>query len=257
MPVGRTLRISILLLVSSLSAKNALTDPVQKTLHHMVNFNKYLFTNIDTLKILVSAAPFYGMGRILDDSTHKCFYCKKHHKNINQVSCNLDTVVDVVIATEIGALMLLSMVAPQDQTRVVSHVFIASYPFALAYKDLIKAFPHRGACRPKNEFFPKNKCVYNGFPSGHMMEAAFMATLFGPLGFEYAFPLGLFTAFIAVESVVINRHTMSQVIAGAALGVIFGAAAQKTAQYAMGHKRNWDVVIDRSGKIALSYEYAF
>lgn len=237
---------------------NPLSVFMQQTIHGMIDFNKYLFGTADTYKILLESAPFYMAGRAADAPTHAYFYNKKKHRNIHEIAPVFKYSVNPLMAVCITTLLLLQFVSPDERTRLTSNTFLAALPFLWLYKNALKAIPIKGSLRPKNECFSPCKKYYGGFPSGHMFEVAFMAFLFGAeLGKDYAIPLSAFALLVAVQSVAINRHTVSQVVAGAALGCIFGAASEKVVNNALHHERSYGILVSKSGALALSYEKRF
>ncbi len=228
-----------------------------KTLYVMADFNKYLFLSPGTYRILFSSAPFYGIGRILDCKTQNYFYNAEKHKNIHQLVPVFKKIVDPLMGISISTLILLQFFSRDEHTRYVSHVFLSALPFLWAYKNIIKQIPCKGSIRPKNEHFSPHCMYYGGFPSGHTLEAVFMAYLFGTeLGPSYMVPLSAFATLVIIQSVTSNRHTLSQVVAGAALGAIFGAASKKVVTDALHHKWGCGIIVNRSG-FNISFERKF
>ena len=85
-----------------------------------------------------------------------------------------------------------------------------------------------------------------------------MAYLFGAeLGPDYAVPLGAFATLVAIQSVAINRHTISQVVAGTALGVIFGVASQKVVHRALHQDSSYAILVNKSGGVTFTLEKTF
>lgn len=231
---------------------------MRNTIYSLGYFNYYLFSSPDTYKILLSTAPFYGIGRVLDGSLHDYFYNAKKHRNIHELAPVFDKMVDPLMGTSLTILLLLQFIAHDEHTRSVSRAFLAGLPFLWVYKDIIKALPFDGNIRPKNEHFCCNKKYYGGFPSGHMFEATFMAYLFGSeLGASYAIPLTAFATLVAVQSVASNRHTVSQVIAGTACGCMFAVAARKLVRRDLHDRQSCGILINGSGQLALSFEKKF
>lgn len=223
----------------------------------MVYFNKYLFFSADTYKILLLSGPLYMACRAGDKPMHNYFYDKKKHRNINTIPPVFHYSVDPLMAVALTTSIVLQFISPDLHTRKVSEVFLAALPFLSLYKNVLKTFHIKGALRPKNQCFSACTSYYGGFPSGHMWQATFMAYLFGAeLGVNYAVPLGAFATLVAVQSVAINRHTLSQVCAGAALGAVFGAAAQKVVHRALQDESSYGILVNRSG-ISLTFEKKF
>ncbi len=251
------IRIIVIITLAPLCG-NPLSIFMQQTIHGMINFNKYLFGTADTYKILLESAPFYMAGRAADAPTHAYFYNKKKHRNIHEIAPVFKYSVDPLMGISFTALILLQFFSSDERTRLTSNTFLAALPFLWLYKDALKLIPIKGSLRPKNEYFSPCKKYYGGFPSGHMFEVAFMAFLFGAeLGKDYAIPLSAFALLVAIQSVAINRHTVSQVVAGAALGCVFGAASEKVVKNGLHHERTYDILVNKSGALALSYEKRF
>jgi hypothetical protein len=238
--------------------QNYLTHFMRTTFHAMVDFNSHLFLGPDTYRILLCSSPFYGMGRIVDAPTHNYFYDKKKHRNIRGVAPVFKYSVDPLMAVGFTTLIGLQFFSHDEHTRAVSNTFLAALPFLWIYKDIIKEIPFKGSLRPKNGCFSPCKKYYGGFPSGHMFEVVFMASLFGAeLGRDYAIPLAAFATLVTIQSVAINRHTTSQVVAGAALGCMFAAASRKVIHHALYSNNRYGVSISGSGSPRFTYERLF
>jgi len=191
------------------------------------DFNINIFSK-DTLKIVTAFTPVYLLSRLADRKIHALFYCFDHHKNIRQFpewcyhSCNHG------LTAEILALAALSFNPWDDHLKVTAQVFAISLPFTWVGKNFLKLFKTEAFLRPCNEHFDWRKKSYGGCPSGHMMEAVYAATLFGlQLGPWWGFPLGALATAFFINFTVGNRHFVSQMVAGAGLGVIYAAAASK------------------------------
>ncbi len=231
---------------------------MRNIINDMVYFNRYLFFTSDTYKILALSSPLYMLGRAIDKPTHNYFYDKKKHRNIHAIVPVFEYAVDPLMGVSITTLILLQFLSGDERTRKVSEVFLSALPFLWVYKNVIKLIPCKAGLRPKNQCFFACKKYYGGFPSGHMWQAAFMAYLFGiELGVDYAVPLGAFATLVAVQSVAINRHTVSQVIAGTAMGIVFGVAAQKVVHRALHNNSSCGILLNKSGKITFTFEKKF
>jgi membrane-associated phospholipid phosphatase len=235
-----------------------LTHFMQTLIQDMLYFNKYLFFTPDTYKILMLSGPLYMAGRAVDKPTHNYFYNAQKHKNIHTIAPVFKYSVDPIMGVSITTLLLLQIISKDPHARRVSQVFLAALPFLSLYKDVLKTIHIKGALRPKNECFSADKTFYGGFPSGHMWEAAFMTYLFGAeLGPNFAVPLSAFSLLVAAQSVAINRHTVSQVVAGAALGVAFGVASQKVVHRALHDGSAYGILINKSGGASFTFEKTF
>lgn len=225
----------------------------------MVYFNKYLFLWPDTYTILLLSSPLYMAGRAIDKQVHAYFYDRDTHRNIHTIAPVFHYSVEPLMGIALGSLALLEFIPVLDaHTRRVSELFIAAWLFLTLYKDALKLIPLKGSLRPKNQCFSACRDYYGGFPSGHMFEAVLMAYLFGAeLGPDFAVPLSALATLVAVQSVAINRHTVSQVVAGAALGVVFGVAAQKVVHRSFHRTSSYGILVDGSGAVKLSFEKTF
>lgn len=219
----------VLCLFSAASCRPLCYEPVRPLLDDFVGFNKNLIS-CNTLKITVITAPFYGLSRLIDPKIHHCFYCPRHHKNRHQMPRCLYYGVDVGLGVLMVSLGLLSFL-PESHLQRTARLYAVTLPYTWAVKKLLKK-AKVGCCeRPKNEWFCKNKVYYGGCPSGHMMEIVYTAALFGTqLGPSFGIPLGLFAAGISINFLNCNRHYLSQLVAGASLGLIFASAANSVLQ---------------------------
>ena len=223
----------------------------------MVYFNAYLFAHLDTYKILMLSSSVYMAGRAVDAPIHAYFYDRKRHRNIHTIAPVFQYSVDPLMGVALTTSIVLQFFSRDVHTRKVSEVFLAALPFLSLYKDVLKTLHIKGALRPKNECFDCRD-YYGGFPSGHMWEAAFMAYLFGAeLGPDFAVPLSAFALLVAGQSVTINRHTVSQVVAGAALGVVFGAASQKVVHRSLHDRGSCGIILNKSGGLTFTFEKTF
>jgi membrane-associated phospholipid phosphatase len=212
----------------------------------------------DTLKVIAASAPLYFATRNLDKRVHNCFYCARHHKNINQLPDACYYVADIGLGAAMIGLSLFSLYPYDKRVSTTAQVFALSLPFVFLEKKILKKWKCDAGRRPRSEFFDRYKKYYGGCPSGHMMGAAYMTALFGmQLGAAWGVPLGLFSAGIFVEFAASNRHYVSQMIAGAALGVIFAFASKKVIDVRLNESFSWGVDSDCMGRPALKVEYSF
>jgi len=221
-----------------------------------VDFNKNI-VSVDTLKIILAFVPLYTVARVFDKQTHNYFYCHKHHKNKHQLPTCAYHGVDVGLGIVMVSLASLAFFGSEERIRHTGRLYIETLPYTWVIKKILKEIKFGGCERPKNEWFCKNKTVYGGCPSGHMMEMVYTTLLFGKqLGPKVGVPLALFTAAVGLEFVNCNRHYLSQIVAGVALGVIFGSAANKIIDAADRYDCSVRIVPDGNSS-ALRAEYNF
>jgi len=85
-----------------------------------------------------------------------------------------------------------------------------------------------------------------------------MATLWGLRhGPRWAFPIGAFGVFVLVDFINCNRHYLSQMIAGAGLGMIYGFAASKVVDKKLSENWCFDVSTNLQGDTCLQIGYKF
>ena len=224
----------------------------------IVYLHEYLFTP-DTIKIMTAALPFYLSSRMIDENIHSHFYDPSCHKNIRQLPDSFTKAVEHLAFYGVVGLSSMAVWGPRADLRTTGRIFAVGAISGLYLKDFIKSFKSNGNLRPFNQNFSPTCRSQGGFPSGHMFEAAYMATVFGlQYGLGAWIPLSLFSGAMFVVSVNANRHYVSQVFAGAALGIIYGVAASKTIDDSL-NGGIWDVGIrcDSQGNPAVQVAYNF
>lgn len=196
--------------------------------HNTAELQMQVYTSPSTLGILAAATPYYLLTRHMDESLNECFFCFAHKKNINQWDPAFHDAMDKILMYSCLGFGLLAFWPFDRQIKVDGEIFLAGLLSVYLMKNILKQHDHEGCLRPKNEHFDPNRKWYGGCPSGHMAEAIFMTTYWGYLyGPIMAVPLALFSCLMGIDFVVGNRHYVSQLIAGAALGVTYGIAACK------------------------------
>jgi membrane-associated phospholipid phosphatase len=184
--------------------------------------------SMTTLKIGVATVPLYLIARLSDRHVHQQFYDATDHTNKKQLPTTVTKVFEKGGDAGIILLSSLALFANDPCLRTTGRVFAIGAASALIAKDIIKTFQTNAALRPWNQYFSKEQRAYGGFPSGHMIEATYMLTVWGlGYGWAAAVPLGLFAAGMFGVLVNSNRHYASQVVAGAGLGAAYGFAAHK------------------------------
>ena len=224
---------------------------VWATVGDIGDFHRALFSR-DSLNIIAGCIPVYCVARQCDECLHRCFYQQSTHTNIRQLP------VWSVACANIGVLAVpmlitggLALCSSDTVIKTTSRVFIMSLPFTWVAKRMLKLLTGDFCLRPRNQYFSRYKRMCGGFPSGHMFEAVYMATLFGlQWGYRWGVSLSFGAVFLGVNFIVCNRHYISQLVAGAALGLIYGCAAHKLIQ----KKISWQVYTRED---ALGISYAF
>ena len=214
----------------------------------------------DTLKVITGALPIYLLSRMQDERIQKSFfYDKKRHKNLCEHHSFFYHLADEGVVIPFSAAIGSFFFSSNCDLHTTSRVFLISLPITWATRSAIKEVKLDCCLRPWNQHFSNKHRSFGGFPSGHMLEMAYMTALyrmrFGP---KWGVPLGLYSAFIFSEFLVCNRHYLSQLVAGTALGVAFAYSANKTIQRDL-KKNSWDfdVSCDRHGSTNLKVSYKF
>jgi membrane-associated phospholipid phosphatase len=192
-----------------------------------VEINANLFS-VTTAKVVTLSLPFFLTTRSFDEKFHTTFYDKSLHKNINQMNSTVSKVLEKVPFCGVLAFSSLSLFAIDSQLRGVARLFALGVISSSAGKDLVKQLEIKHNLRPWNEHFSNQQRSYGGFPSGHMIESSYMATVLGSYyGIKAAVPLGILTGAMFALSINSNRHYMSQAVAGVSVGIIYGLATSK------------------------------
>ncbi len=184
--------------------------------------------SLDTVKVFTAFVPFYLVTRMADAQVHNNFYDISCHKNINQMPNAVINTINKGCDLGIVLLSSLALFAWDEKLRLTARIFGIGALSALYAKDFVKKIEVKSCLRPWNEHFSSKKQSFGGFPSGHMIEATYMLTVWGlQYGLKAAIPLGLFAGLSFGVLVGSNRHYASQAVAGAGFGVAFGLAAHK------------------------------
>jgi membrane-associated phospholipid phosphatase len=162
------------------------------------------------------------------------------------------------ILAMVGLSAAASVLSSDERTKTTGMVYMIGLPIVWAFKNIGKRIEHCGCIRPKNQNFCKDTVYYGGCPSGHATYALYTTTLFWKqLGWKWGLPLAAFSAFVTADSVNCNRHYLSQMVAGAGLGVALGLAASRVVDRLMGTDACCSVCIQPDGgcNVTLSYEF--
>lgn len=202
-------------------------NPVGKLIKDIFELNANLLS-WTSYKIIGSTFPLFIGGRMVDIDLQNCFYCKESHKNINQLPKGFQTFAKWSIGVPIAFFGSQIFWQCNEELRETAWVFMIGMPFVIFGKEIIKKLRINAARRPWNEYFSCDERAFGGFPSGHMAEATYMAFLYGwRYGPRYGAPLGCVAGLVAVAFVNCNRHYLSQIVAGAGLGMMYAFAANK------------------------------
>lgn len=216
---------------------------------------------ISTESFIVIAAtlPAYLMARLADEHVQCHFFSHASHKNINQLPCWCHELVRFGVGIPIALLGAQVFLSNDPEWREAGWMLLLGIPFVIFGKDIIKSFDADFCLRPWHEAFLKedHKRSMGGFPSGHMAQAAYIATLYGMrFGPKLAVPLTFFAAALGIVFLNCNRHYFSQMVAGAGLGALYGIAANKVIDSKLAEDITLGVCFDRHGP-AIKASYRF
>lgn len=212
----------------------------------------------ETFIVIAATMWPYFITREFDNNLQCHFYSHSSHKNINQAPRWCTTLVDFGIAIPVVGFGSQLFLSSDPEWREAARMLFLGIPFVIFGKDIIKTFDSEFCLRPWHEDFCKDhKRKGGGFPSGHMAQAAYVATLYGMrFGPKLAVPLTFFAAALGIIFINCNRHYLSQLIAGAGLGAIYGIAANKVIDRKLCEGWNVGLCIDRKGAgIKASYQF--
>ncbi|MCX5921780.1 MAG: phosphatase PAP2 family protein [Candidatus Dependentiae bacterium] len=219
------------------------------------------FVDLDTVKTFIFTFPLYAAGQAFDERLHHCFYDMHHHKNINKCPSIArkwaDTwAIRTVAAVNAGFLFL----SKNERLRQTSKMFLIGLPFLVLTTHAFKHVCYGEFClRPLHDkFCPDHIRKRGGFPSTHAGDFAFATTLFAlQFGPRAAVPLGLVGGAVLCSFVNDNRHYLSQIIAGAGLGVVFAFAADKVVNKNLARDLNMHIDVTPQGSPALALSWKF
>lgn len=204
--------------------------------YEFLRINQYFFSH-DSARIATLFAPAYLVGRSVDHSVHTWTYDDQHHLNTCQARRQIEWLCDEwgEIIPLVG-LSSLAFIHPDVKVRVSSRMYMLGAISASWVNKLTKNMIEREwTRRPLNGDFPRRH-VHGGFPSGH---AAILTFTWVYWGLEYGpkamVPLALYGLTTSCLLVQCNRHFVSQVIAGMALGTAYAFAAHKASIWRMEH----------------------
>jgi membrane-associated phospholipid phosphatase len=216
--------------------------------------------NWDTYKILVGFFPVFIGARMIDERIQNKFFCHGCHSNVNQLPGWCHEAVRFGLGVPIAVLGSMALFARDFELRYTSWMLLLGMPFVIFGKDIIKNLDARFCLRPWHEDFCTEKHTRSsgGFPSGHMAQAVYIAALFGSrYGPRAAIPLGLYAAAMGIVFINCNRHYLSQMVAGAALGTIFAYAANKVIDHRLNEQLSVNVGCNSMGCPAFGASWKF
>ncbi|MGE0207063.1 MAG: phosphatase PAP2 family protein [Candidatus Babeliales bacterium] len=222
-----------------------------------LKLNWYLFS-VTSAKVITGFIPPYLLTRQFDERIQCHFYDEACHKNVNQFPKACHTIAKNGVGIPMVLLSSLVVFAPDEDLRQTARMFIIGLPFVHSGKDIIKKMRSKCCLRPWNENFSCTKRSSGGFPSGHMANVTYAATLFGIRhGLEWAIPLSCLAAFVFADFVNCNRHYVSQLIAGAGLGVLYALAADQVIKRKFSEHCSCSVGRDEQGHSTIKVAYKF
>lgn len=193
-------------------------------LNDLCMFGRKLMT-FDSWMVLAAYSPLFGVAHMADKPLHAHFYCAEHHQNLRQGSGKLYDASESFVGVTIGMLAACCCAVNQRHLQRTAQMYAITLPLTWAAKSIVKKIEWHDNIRPRNANF-NNRVHYGGFPSGHMLEMMYATVLFGlRMGPAFALPIAGATAVVAAAFVRHNRHYASQLVAGAAIGTMFGCAA--------------------------------
>lgn len=212
----------------------------------------------ETFIVIAATMSPYLISRQIDENIQCHFFSHTNHKNINQCPHWCKSLVRFGIGVPIVAFGSQLFLSKDPEWRETAWMLLLGFPFVVFGKDVIKTFDADFCLRPWHENFCQNhKRGGGGFPSGHMAEASFIATLYGMrFGPRLAVPLTFFAAALGIIFINCNRHYLSQLIAGAGLGAIYGIAANKVIDRKLCENWNMGLCVNRHGAgIQATYQF--
>lgn len=234
-------------LLAQREKKNPIGESIALIGCEIAGIFKNLF-NWDTLKIAALTFPFFVGSRLLDEKLQRCFYDFDNHKNINNPPKWCHDFAEWSVAVPMIFCALEAVLARDDEFREACRTYFVGMPFVISGKDILKSLHFDSCLRPWNQKFGCECRSPGGFPSGHVAEAVYAAVIFGlRYGPVAAVPLGTLAVGVGATFIACNRHYLSQLVAGAGLGAIFGLAAHKFIDEKMRLKYNLSVSLNAQG----------
>lgn len=243
--------------VSQAPALRCLFNATGNALQDVIDLHLNIISKETFIVVAATVSP-YLIARQMDDHIQCHFFSHTNHKNINQCPHWCKSLVRFGIGVPIVAFGSQLFLSRDPEWREAGWMLLLGIPFVIFGKDVIKTFDADFCLRPWHEDFCKDhKRGGGGFPSGHMAQASYIATLYGMrFGPKLAVPLTFFAAALGIIFINCNRHYLSQLIAGAGLGAIYGIAANKVIDRKLSEKWNIGLCADRAG-VGIRAGYTF
>lgn len=230
---------------------------LQTAIYDALTLNLNLISK-ETLIITGIAVPAYFIARPHDRWIHSCFYDKKHHKNKHQLPFCCKFAAEKGLAIPLLVTAGLGAFSKDIELQTTSYAFWVGLPCSWGYKKALKSTRGDHCLRPANEHFDRRDKSYGGFPSGHVMEMAYFTTLFGlRYGPKAWIPLTAATTYVFAELAICNRHFVSQLICGAAIGTAFGFATNKLVNKKLAERMSFSMDVDHQRQPAFKCSYSF
>lgn len=208
--------------------------------------------------VIGATLPIYLASRIMDNSVQCHFFSHNGHRNINQMPHWCHEMVRFGIAIPIVLLGSQAFLSSDQEWREAGWMLLLGIPFVIFGKNIIKTFDADFCLRPWHDGFLKHghKQSMGGFPSGHMAQATYIATLYGMrFGHQMAVPLAFFAAALGLVFINCNRHYISQVVAGAGLGALYGVAANKVIDSKLSENLSFNMCYDNGPAFRADYRF--
>ena len=187
-----------------------------------LDVHRHIFT-ANSMRVLSGFVPIYIGARLIDEPTHNSFYDYEFHANKDEPCEHLYTLTNGHMSYPIIVLSAMLFASSCQRTRVAVGTVIPGIMAVLFTKDLLK-----DCCagrRPYNEHYRCDTWVYNGWPSGHATGISFLAVYYGlTQGARWMIPAGIVAGLLSGLAVQCNKHYVSQVVAGLALGTTYAFA---------------------------------
>lgn len=247
----------ILFLVFNINA-NRISNAINEIAWDIIDINYNIFSRA-SINTLVATAPFFILSLQEDKKIHSNFYYRPKHKNICQWPRWATHASSAITGSAIGINIALALFCPNIHLQKTAEMFAIGLPFANLVKNIFKRFKYDICLRPRNEYFHRYKVTYGGFPSGHMMIMSYVTSLYGlQYGPPAWVPLGLLSTYVFANYIVSNRHTTSQLVAGIALGTIYGISSSTVTDSRLAKiAKCCSISIDSNRNPCLNFNYAF
>jgi membrane-associated phospholipid phosphatase len=238
---------------------NVIVDGLATLLQDVIWLNTNIFS-LNTFKIVTSFFPIYIGARMMDEPLQDNFFCFSHKKNIRQLPFWCHELTRMSLAVPIILLGSQAFLSKDPEFRLSGRMLLLGMPFVIFGKKLLKGINADGCLRPwHQDFYRKNKKrAGGGFPSGHMAQAVYVATLYGMrYGAKLAVPLSLLAIGIGAVFLNCNRHYFSQLVAGAALGTVYAYAANSLIDWRLSQHVKAGMAVDSNGSPGFKVSYDF